>query len=187
MWRKGRFALDEKLYNYEECERIWRRVAPDLTPYPQVRREEVGEEMDPCCMGTEAMVSVEVLQGFVYVECCTKRRFARLAARTQSASLRQLFSDFSALASRREKKLRSALYLITGEVYCAELSCGSAQWDSWCAMLRSLYHDAACNAFNYDRAAQEATDSCLTSLLSAFAQEEYRRAECILDLLAKAL
>ncbi len=185
-------GLEERLYNYEECARIWQRVSPELEPYPQLRREEgeaqlPGAQEDPCCMGTEAMESVEVLRGFAREELCAQRRFAWLCAHSRSALLRQCFADFARLAAQRAKRLLSALYLITGEAYCPELNCGQMRWEGRCELLRALYHEAACAGFNYARASQETTDSCLTALLSSFSQEEYRRAEQILDLLAKSL
>ncbi len=191
MGGKGRVVLEERLYNYEECARVWQRVSPQLNPYPQVRLEGEGQlpgaQEDPCCMGTEALESVEVLRGFVREELCAQQRFARLASQCRDASLRQCFAGFSRLAARRAKRLLSALYLITGEEYCPELSCERMHWEGRREMLRALYHDAACGGFNYERAAQETTDGCLASLLGSFSQEEYRRAEQILDLLAKSL
>lgn len=190
MWGKWRVGLDERLYNYEECGRIWRRVSPELEPYPLSSGGEEnlpGAQVNPCCMGTEAAESTEVLQGFVRVERCTKQRFSRLAAQSRDAAQRGCFAEFAQLAERRMKKLLSALYLITGETYRGELTCAVSQRGSWCEMLRALYHDAACSGFNYERASQETVDNCLSAMLASFAQEEYRRAGKILDLLAKSL
>jgi len=138
-------------------------------------------------MGTEALESVEVLRGFAREEMEAQRRFARLSSQCRDASLRRVFADFSRLAAQRAKRLLSALYLITGEEYRPELSCEGQCREGRRELLRALYHDAACGGFNYARAAQETTDSCLAALLSGFSQEEYRRAGQILDLLARSL
>ena len=64
------------VYDYDACRALWQRVSPSEDPYPAA--EEVGTqsgelslpgaEGDPCCMGTEAADSVEVLQGFLREE-----------------------------------------------------------------------------------------------------------------------
>lgn len=179
--------MEEKLYDYETCRAIWNRVSPSLQPYGAQEEQLPGAQENPCCMGTEALESVEVLRGFVREELCAQRKFSRAAMLCRDASLRRPFSEFSRAAMLRTKKLLSALYLITGESYAAEASCGD-----WCPanrreLLRELYHEAACGGFNYARAAEETTDECLTALLGSFSREEYRRAEQILDLLARTL
>ncbi len=180
-------------YDYREYDRIWRKVAPDLNPYPQARLESDGEmnlpgaEEDPCCMGTEAMESVGVLEGFVREELCTQRLFNRIAAHCRNMELRGILLEFAAAAAKRAKKLLSVLYLITGQPYCPEVSCEQKSWSNYCELLRMLYHGAACSGFNYARAAQETLDPCLQKLLKEFSEQEYCRANRILELLAKTL
>ena len=179
--------MEETAYDYEVCRRVWNRVSPMAEPYPAQEVTLPGAQEDPCCMGTEALESVEVLRGFVREEMLTQRRLRELSQRCTNTQARRCFALDAALCAQRVKKLRSALYLITGEEYRAEVPFEKTHYGGYCAMLRALYHDAACSGFNYARAAEEATDSCLSSLLGGFSQEEYRRAEQILDLLAKAL
>lgn len=179
--------MEEKLYDYEACRDIWNRVSPSLQPYPVQEEQLPGAQENPCCMGTEALESVAVLRGFVREELCAQRKLSRACALCRDAALRRTFSDFARAATLRTKKLLSALYLITGEAYAAEASCGE-----WCPanrreLLRELYHEAACGGFNYARAAEETADTCLASLLGGFSKEEYRRAERLLDLLARTL
>ena len=66
--------------DYEACREVWKRVAPGEDPYPMADNANTqmsaqdseltlpGAEADPCCMGSEASVSVEVLQGFLREE-----------------------------------------------------------------------------------------------------------------------
>ena len=74
---------EPEIYDFRQHDRLWQRVGPGLEPYPETtaeampRREELppaqesqlpGAEPNPCCMGSEASVSVEVLQGFLREE-----------------------------------------------------------------------------------------------------------------------
>lgn len=182
-----------ELYDYREYDRIWRKVSPELNPYPQARAEMEQEEQlpgaqeDPCCMGTNALESVGVLAGFVREEQCDLRLYCCLVARCRNPEAHKVFSCFVGETRARVKKLLSALYLITGQPYCPEISCEELCWNSYCELLRALYHAAACGGFNYARAAQETTDPCLQELLMQFSEEKYRQASRILELLAKAL
>lgn len=77
LFGKGKENMIEQknpsVYDYDACRALWQRVSPSEDPYPAA--EEVGTqsgelslpgaEGDPCCMGTEAADSVEVLQGFL--------------------------------------------------------------------------------------------------------------------------
>lgn len=179
--------MEEKLYDTEACRRIWSRVSPSLQPYGAQEEQLPGAQEDPCCMGTEALESVEVLRGFVRGELCAQQKFFRASMLVRDASLRRLLVEFAHNAARRAKKLLSAIYLITGEAYTPETSCESVRLTNRRELLRTLYHEAACGGFNYARAAEETTDECLTALLNGLSREEYRRAEQILDLLAKLL
>ena len=126
-------------YDYRLYDRIWRRVSPELDPYPEVRaasapsaaRAETphtiqvsptaqntqaarsaqatqttqaaapapaggtvsagggleglpGADANPCCMGTQAQVSVGVLTGFIEEEAASRRHYLILARHTRS-------------------------------------------------------------------------------------------------------
>ena len=80
-------AAQNAAYDYRRCARVWQRVDPTLDPYPDVRAAAAmaadtpgdglsaaernaelslpGAQADPCCMGTAALESLEVLQGFI--------------------------------------------------------------------------------------------------------------------------
>lgn len=190
-------------YDYRRCERIWQRVDPTLTPYPEARAamapvagnsadtEEVraqlslpGAEADPCCMGTAAMESVEVLQGFVREELSERRGCLFLARHAPTESAQRLLYSIAHEEGQHARRLLAALYLITGERYCPAICYPPQRSAGWCTALRSRYHEEACGGFNYRRAAQEALDPCLQQLLYEFSQDEYRHARLILDLLA---
>ena len=196
-------AAQNAAYDYRRCDRIWQRVDPTLMPYPEVRAaaamaaradtpaaEQGGElslpgtQADPCCMGTAALESLEVLQGFIREELADRRTYLFLARRAPTAEARQMFRAIASDEGRHARRLLAAVYLITGERYCPAICYPPLRCDGYCAALRERYHEEACGGYNYRRASQETLDPCLQQLLLAFSQDEYRHANAMLCLLS---
>ena len=100
-------AAQNAAYDYRRCARVWQRVDPTLNPYPDVRATAAmaadtpgdglsaaernaeltlpGAQADPCCMGTAALESLEVLQGFIREELADRRTYLFLARRAPTA------------------------------------------------------------------------------------------------------
>ena len=143
-----------------------------------------GAQADPCCMGTAALESLEVLQGFIREELADRRTYLFLARRAPTAEARQVFRAIASDEGRHARRLLAAVYLITGERYCPAICYPPLRCDGYCAALRERYHEEACGGFNYRRASQETLDPCLQQLLLAFSQDEYRHANAMLCLLS---
>ena len=124
-----------------------------------------GAEKNPCCMGTEAQDSLEVLKGFLEEEMAGRRHCMALACRD----------------------LHGAYYLITGSRYASAVAAEHVQLDSLPEALRACYHQEACNGFNYRRAAGETMDLCLQKLFTRLGDQAYRRSEEIMSLLGRIL
>ena len=199
-------AAQNAAYDYRRCARVWQRVAPTLNPYPDVRATAAmaadtpgdglsaaernaeltlpGAQADPCCMGTAALESLEVLQGFIREELADRRTYLFLARRAPTAEARQMFRAIASDEGRHARRLLAAVYLITGERYCPAICYPPLRCDGYCAALRERYHEEVCGGFNYRRASQETLDPCLQQLLLAFSQDEYRHANAMLCLLS---
>lgn len=199
-------AAQNAAYDYRRCARVWQRVDPTLDPYPDVRAaaamaadtpgdglsaaERNAEltlpamQADPCCMGTAALESLEVLQGFIREELADRRTYLFLARRAPTAEARQVFRAIASDEGRHARRLLAAVYLITGERYCPAICYPPLRCDGYCAALRERYHEEVCGGFNYRRASQETLDPCLQQLLLAFSQDEYRHANAMLCLLS---
>ena len=199
-------AAQNAAYDYRRCARIWQRVDPTLDPYPDVRAAAAmaadtpgdglsaaernaeltipGAQADPCCMGTAALESLEVLQGFIREELADRRTYLFLARRAPTAEARQVFRAIASDEGRHARRLLAAVYLITGERYCPAICYPPLRCDGYCAALRERYHEEVCGGFNYRRASQETLDPCLQQLLLAFSQDEYRHANAMLCLLS---
>lgn len=199
-------AAQNAAYDYRCCARVWQRVDPTLDPYPDVRAAAAmaadtpgdglsaaernagltlpGAQADPCCMGTAALESLEVLQGFIREELADRRTYLFLARRAPTAEARQVFRAIASDEGRHARRLLAAVYLITGERYCPAICYPPLRCDGYCAALRERYHEEVCGGFNYRRASQETLDPCLQQLLLAFSQDEYRHANAMLCLLS---
>ena len=199
-------AAQNAAYDYRRCARVCQRVDPTLNPYPDVRATAAmaadtpgdglsaaernaeltlpGAQADPCCMGTAALESLEVLQGFIREELADRRTYLFLARRAPTAEARQMFRAIASDEGRHARRLLAAVYLITGERYCPAICYPPLRCDGYCAALRERYHEEVCGGFNYRRASQETLDPCLQQLLLAFSQDEYRHANAMLCLLS---
>lgn len=199
-------AAQNAAYDYRRCARVWQRVDPTLDPYPDVRAAAAmaadtpgdglsaaernaeltlpGTQADPCCMGTAALESLGVLQGFIREELADRRTYLFLARRAPTAEARQVFRAIASDEGRHARRLLAAVYLITGERYCPAICYPPLRCDGYCAALRERYHEEVCGGFNYRRASQETLDPCLQQLLLAFSQDEYRHANAMLCLLS---
>ena len=199
-------AAQNAAYDYRRCARVWQRVDPTLDPYPDVRAAAAmaadtpgdglsaaernaeltlsGAQADPCCMGTAALESLEVLQGFIREELADRRTYLFLARRAPTAEARQVFRAIASDEGKHARRLLAAVYLITGERYCPAICYPPLRCDGYCAALRERYHEEACGGYNYRRASQETLDPCLQQLLLAFSQDEYRHANAMLCLLS---
>ena len=186
-------------YDYERCRTVWRRVSPELEPYPREesapeQTEQKGEltlpgaEENPCCMGSEAMLSVEVLQGFLREELGDAQVYAYLARRLpRRGEMSQTLRAMAEEEKRHARELAAALYLVTGAAYRPRVCAEQPDTRDLCALLRRLYHAEACGGYNYARAAEETLDRCLAELFAAMSGDEYRHAALLLKLLGRRL
>lgn len=150
--------------DYEACREVWKRVAPGEDPYPMADNANTqmsaqdseltlpGAEANPCCMGSEASVSVEVLQGFLREELGDAQVYAYLSSCTPRREMARAFRALSEDEKRHARDLAAAIYLITGKAYCPRVCVEQPDTCDLCALLRSLYHAEACAGYNYARA-----------------------------------
>ncbi len=197
-------------YDYRVYDRVWQRVSPELNPYPDSPGAEApapvpvpavpapaqegggeatlpGAERNPCCMGTEAQESLEVLEGFLEEELAEARCCRAMACRFRNQGAVRLLRRLAAEKAAAARELASAYYLTTGSCYAPAITVEHMQWAGLAEALRSCYHQEACNGLNYQRAADETLDPCLQKLFRRLGEQSYRRAEEIMALLGKLL
>ena len=144
-----------------------------------------GAEPNPCCMGTNAQDSIEVLEGFIQEELAASRCCQSLGNHVRNQAAAQLFRRFANEKQAAAREMCGAYYLITGSRYSPSITVEHMHWGSLAEALRSCYHQEACGGLNYARAADETTDRCLTELFNKFSKQSYQRAEDVMSLLGK--
>lgn len=146
-----------------------------------------GAIPDPCCMGTAAQDSTEVLEGFIQEELANSRCCLSLVCRVRNQTAAQLLRRIGSEKQTAAREMCAAYYLITGSRYTPSVTVEHRHWGSLAEALRACYHQEACNGLNYARAGDEATDLCLTKLFNRLSEEAYRRAEDVMDLLGRLI
>ena len=146
-----------------------------------------GAQSNPCCMGTLAMESVEVLKGFVRDELAAKQMYRSFSRSAPTQEARRVFHAISCDEERHARQLMAAIYLTTGETYCPRVCAEQNCRDGYRACLRRFYHEKACGGYNYFRAGEETLDYCLEQMFHAMSKDEYRHADQILRLLSRAI
>lgn len=187
-------------HDYQMADRIWQRVSPDLTPYPELRDSPVpapqpstpvrennnntdllpGAEANPCCMGSLAQPSADVVAGFIDEELAVRRACLSLSQRLYQENIRQLLRHIAKERSAAARQLKSAYYLITGTCHIPSITMEQPHWHCLQEALRACYHQESCSGLNYARAADEAEDICLQKLFQQLSRQAFCRAEEIL-------
>lgn len=199
-------------YDFRVYDQVWQRVAPGADPFsadpaaagmtappavpasaatavPAPQQENGGEgnlpgaEPNPCCMGSEAKESLEVVEGFLQEELAESRCCQTLACRVRNRQAAQLLRRAAAEKRAAARELCAAYYLITGRQYDPPITVEHLHWEDLSQALRACYHQETCNGFNYQRAADETVDVCLQKLFGRLAEQSYRRGEEIMSLL----
>ena len=187
--------------DYRQYDQIWQRVSPDLNPYPEVRQENSGtssgndaqEELenlpgaqaDPCCMGSAAMDSLQVLQGFIEDERASRQVLVTFAGHIQNPRTVRTLRQMAAQKAAHIRQLSAAYYLTAGTCYTQTIQVPAPTGgNTYCQTLRSAYHDAACLGFNYLRAADGTADLCLQHMFQKMGQEAFVHADQLLQLIS---
>ena len=200
-------------YDYRVYDRVWQRVAPGMDPFSQepdagmaaaetspapapqtaapVPAQEggggnlPGAEPNPCCMGTEAKESLEVLESFLQEEMAESRCCQAMACRVRNRDAARLLRQAASEKRAAARELCAAYYLITGNRYTPAVTVEQLCWENLPQALRACYHQEACNGFNYQRASEETVDICLQKLFARLGEQAYSRAEALMALLGK--
>lgn len=167
-------------------------VPAQALPTQAVPRQEGGGDLpgadpDPCCMGTSAQDSLEVLEGFIQEELAGSHCCRSLACHVRNQAAARLLHRIGGEKQAAAQEMCGAYYLITGTRYTPSVTMDHMCWESLAQALRACYHQEACAGLNYARAADETTDLCLTKLFQKRSQQSYRLAEDVMDLLGRLL
>ena len=170
-------------YDRALSEAVWRRVAPELTPFAPLP---APEEREACCMAAPTEDGLVRVQRFIDEEVSMARAYRCRARRAPPAARRTLLRMADEELSHA-RTLLTAHYLMTGRFYQPPAAAGQEPSMPWCQLLRELYHEEACGGAAYAQAAEDTEDVCLRELFQRLSRAEYGHAAMLLRLLENSL
>ena len=170
--------------DYQQWDRVWQRVAPQLDPYPEVRQAmEVQPVKSERCGLCGRGGQVEMIRGFIEEELEDQRTYLAYARCAPNAEARRILRQLAMEEQAHARRWMSLYYIITGECYRPAICAVKEELLPWCQALRQRYHGESHGAHQYHLAAQETTDVCLKQILNRFSEDEARHAATLLRLL----
>ena len=170
-------------YDRALSEAVWRRVAPELTPFAPLP---APEEREACCMAAPTEDGLVRVQRFIDEEVSMARAY-RCHARSAPPAARRTLLRMADEELSHARTLLTAHYLMTGRFYQPPAAAGQEPSMPWCQLLRELYHEEACGGAAYAQAAEDTEDVCLRDIFRRFSQAEYGHAASLLHLLESSL
>ena len=158
---------DRNALDYESCRRVWRRVSPELDPYP--------EEKEATDCPAAPAPDMKGLQEMIEGELGDRRDWAPAA--------RRMMQRMAEREGAHARRLLAVYYLACGQCYRPALASGPGETLPWRQLLRQRYHQEVCAARQYDQAARSVGDPCLAGLFRELSREEDCHARQLLGLL----
>lgn len=185
--------------DYRRWDEVWRRVAPELNPYPEVREEPAREKAAPppalgrvlperkgeTCPLDRGMMPPEELRQAVREETEAARACRFWAGRAGGGTGRAL-AQLAEGSRRRACRLKCLHFLLTGERY-DQLRPEPEAGADLCRFLRQRYQGEREAAERYGRWGARIGDGCAAAALEELAEDSRRRAGVILKLLENLL
>lgn len=158
------------------CAAIWRRVAPDLDPYPEERAARVSA----------AGMSEETLRAALEAALVSRRDYLAYARRAGGSAGRAL-EELARGSGQEMRRLRGIYYLLTGACWERQTACDGTEAVGLCTFLRGRYAAETGCAARFEGWAAAAEDPCLGDVLRHLAEESRSRAAVVLKLLENRL
>ncbi len=191
--------------DYRRYDRIWRKVSPELDPYPDVHAARPDVTMEPRpsmppappgprpsmpqggCMGQAARGMLDMLRESLRDELADAQVYRYLARQAPSGAARRTMQRMAADEARHARMLQTAYYLITGETYRVNVVLPPQPRLPWPDRLRERWHEESRGADTYARAAVETRDACLRRMFAELSADESHHADQLRKLLEQAM
>ncbi|MBO4853603.1 MAG: hypothetical protein J5482_00455 [Oscillospiraceae bacterium] len=178
---------------------VWRRVSPDLDPYPDARRqsqEESARRQDPPFVRppaadsprrpTKDITQAEAITAAIARELEERRTYQTVARRVPQP-LRRAVEQLAADALRGARRLMAAYFVLTGERYRPEPVRPRSSGGNWLTELRQVYRQCLSAAEQYARWAENTDDPILADALRDLSGEKKRQARTLMGIWENAL
>lgn len=184
---------------------VWRRVSPDLDPYPDARREAQEERTrsqeqpgrkdppfvrpiapDPPRRPTKEITETEAIAAAITRELEERRTYQAVARRVPQP-MRRAVEQLAADALRGARRLMAAYFVLTGKRYRPEPVRQQSSAGNWLTELRQVYRQCLSAAEQYGRWAENTDDPVLSDVLRELAGEKRRQARKLMGIWESAL
>ena len=188
---------NQQMMDESRAEAVWRRVAPELDPYPEARRAaESRRPPDPPFMRpspppepprrpTKEIDEPEALAQAIAAERA-QAAACRALARRVPPQLRRAVEQLSADAGRAARRLAGVCYLLTGG-RCQASPVTAPPAATAAEEISRQYRQSLQSAGRYERWAKSTDDSVLRDTLADLAHAKRRQARAALAVLEELL
>lgn len=194
----------QPIMDEQRADEVWRRVAPELNPYPEARHNsEAKRPPDPPFMrpkppkeppqaqvqapATKEVAEPEALALAIAAERAQQRDY-QLLSRRVPATLQPTVNRLAAQTGRCVRRLMSACYLITdGNCRLAQVPSPQRAQGTVAQQLGQQYRRALRSADDYKRWVSATDDPVLKDALQELSDVKHRHAHTVLRLLEDLL
>lgn len=171
--------------DYQQWDRVWQRVAPQLDPYPEVRQAMAAVQpiQQECCLRERGMEQAELILGCIEEELEDRRTYLAYARCAPTAEGRRILRQLALEEQTHARRLMGIYYIITGECYHPVICTAKTDLLPWCQALRQRYQAESRGAHQYHHLAQETQDVCIRKVFLQLSEDESRHAAVLLRLL----
>ena len=119
---------DRNALDYESCRRVWRRVSPELDPYP--------EEKEATDCPAAPAPDLKGLQEMIEGELGDRRAYLEAARRAPNPAARRMMQRMADREGAHARRLLAVYYLACGQCYRPALASGPGETLPWRQLLR---------------------------------------------------
>lgn len=165
--------MERERMDYQQCRRVWQRVAPELEPYPE------GPEASVC----PADGRLQRLEELIGEELAERRAYLAYAHCAPQAAARRCMQQLGREEGGHARRLMALYYLLSGQCFRPVLPTGPVKPMPWRELLRDCCQRERWAAAQYTQLARDCGDAGLRQLLEELGRDEERHARLLLRLL----
>lgn len=165
--------MERERMDYQQCRRVWQRVAPELEPYPE------GPEAAVC----PADWRLQRLEELIGEELAERRAYLAAARCAPAAAARRCMQQLGREEGGHARRLAALYFLLSGQCFRPNSVAGPEKTCPWRTLLRESWKRENWAAGQYAQLARDCADPGLRQLLEELGRDEERHARLLLRLL----
>lgn len=165
--------MERERMDYQQCRRVWRRVAPELEPYPE------GPEATVCPVDGR----LQRLEELIGEELAARRVCLAAARCAPGTAAKRCMQQLGREEGGHARQLAALYFLLSGQCFRPDPAAGPEKTGPWHTLLRESWQRAYRAAGQYAQLARDCGDAGLRQLLEEMGRDEERHARLLLRLL----